>query len=519
MIRKAFIAALLVVITGGALTLRLPRLGERPMHGDEAVHAVKFNDLWRTDQYRYDPHEYHGPTLYYFTLPIVWISGATDFGQTTSSTFRLVPVLFGAGLILLLWMLRDGWGSAEMLMAALLTAVSPIMVFYSRYYIQETLLVFFTAFVIAAGYRYANSCRLGWALAVGVGLGLMHATKETSIIAFGALSGALLVTVLWTRFSDDRISARRHVRMPAIAVVALSAIAVSILMFSVFFRHPECALDAWRAYPTYFERAGGGGLHDHPWYYYLSMLAFTHYAPGPAWSEGLILVLAAFGAITAFRGANGTNHPSVPLLRFVTAYTVLLAAAYSVIPYKTPWCMLGFVHGMILLGGVGSVALIRWFRATPTRAVVGLLLAVAIGSLGWQAHRGSFRFHADPRNPYVYAHPVNDVARLAEQIEQLAGSHPDGHNMVVKVIGPDYWPLPWYLRRFTRVGYWEEVPESPDAPVIVTAARLQPAVDDALQCDYSSSYYGLRPDVVLAVYVEEGLWEKYMQTRAFGRDP
>ena len=60
-------------------------LAQRPMHNDEAVNAVKFDELWRTHRFAYDPNEYHGPTLYYFTLPVVWISGARDHVERSSA--------------------------------------------------------------------------------------------------------------------------------------------------------------------------------------------------------------------------------------------------------------------------------------------------------------------------------------------------------------------------------------------------------------------------------------------------
>ena len=60
-----------------ALALRLPRLDERPMHNDEAVNAIKFGQLWERGTYRYDPNEFHGPTLYYGTLPVVWLAPET----------------------------------------------------------------------------------------------------------------------------------------------------------------------------------------------------------------------------------------------------------------------------------------------------------------------------------------------------------------------------------------------------------------------------------------------------------
>ncbi|MHC4329093.1 MAG: hypothetical protein ACYSWW_13350 [Planctomycetota bacterium] len=52
---------LILAATVVALALRLPRLRQRPMHGDEAVHADKFRLLLEEGLYTYDPNEYHGP--------------------------------------------------------------------------------------------------------------------------------------------------------------------------------------------------------------------------------------------------------------------------------------------------------------------------------------------------------------------------------------------------------------------------------------------------------------------------
>ena len=59
-----------------AAALRLPGLASRPMHADEAVHADKLGTLLEGGGYAYDPSEYHGPTLYYLTLPSAWLEGA-----------------------------------------------------------------------------------------------------------------------------------------------------------------------------------------------------------------------------------------------------------------------------------------------------------------------------------------------------------------------------------------------------------------------------------------------------------
>jgi uncharacterized protein (TIGR03663 family) len=531
MTRRWQFVVLMLVAAGVALGLRIPKLNLRPMHGDEAVHAYKLNQLWQTGRYAYDPEEFHGPTLYYFTLPALWLSGAKDLAQIDAATLRMVPVLFGVGLILLLLLVADGLGRPASVAAALLMALSPALVFYSRYYIQETLLAFFTFATIAAGWRYACTQRVGWALLSGACLGLMHATKETCVIACACLAAAWLGTWIWRRQSepevagfgpgsDDRWPAPDASRSPRssganVALIAGAvgvAVAVSALFFSGFLANPGGLLDSLRTYGIWFERAGSTHLHDHPWYYYLRTLLFAHYRGAPVWSEGLILALAAVGIVatltrTEIAGAR------LPLLRFLSLYAVLMTAVYSAIPYKTPWCLVQFLYPLILLAGVGAVALFQWARVAAARTAIRVLLTVLAAHLGWQAYQASLnpRFCADQRNPYVYAQPVADVQRLAAWVDQLAAVHPDGRRMLIKVIAPNPWPLPWYLRGFERVGYWEQVPQDPGAPVVIVSddllAGLPPRFDDERR--FQVSTYGLRPDVRLRVYVDRALYQRF----------
>ena len=406
---------MLVLVAAVALTFRLPGLNLRPMHADEAVHAVKFDQIWQhSGEYAYDPLEFHGPTLYYLTLPVVWLRGEHRFAETDAVTYRIVPAILGAGLILLLLLVRNGIGWPAVLCAGLLTALSPAMAFYSRYYIQETLLVFFSFLLIAAGWRYARTRRLGWALLAGAAAGCMHATKETAVIAWGAMAAAIVgVWLVGNRNpappaqkmgeneSRDVEAAARTLPRPlprregslggspyfGLFLAILAAVLVSVALFSGFFTNWQGPLDSVRAYTVYFSRAGGAATdHQHPWYYYLQLLAWWQAAPGPVWSEGLILILFVAGAVSAFRRpANETR-----LLRFLTLYSLALLVIYSAIPYKTPWCLLGCLHGMLLVAGAGAVALLRAVRWPVTRAVVALVLLAETIQLGWQSDRTQF---------------------------------------------------------------------------------------------------------------------------------
>ena len=134
--------------------------------------------------------------------------------------------------------------------------------------------------------------------------------------------------------------------------------------------------------------------------------------------------------------------------------------------------------------------------------------------LGWQAWRASVVYASDPRNPYVYAQTVPDAVRMAARIRDLAALHGEGERMLVTVIAPpdEQWPLPWYLRTMARVGYWTDARGGPDltAPVIVSSVDHVDMLDAALGDRYVSEFYGVRPDVLLTLYVERRLWDRFL---------
>src|SRR5579872_3411227 len=452
---------LLAIAMAVALGLRCPQLGIRPMHNDEAVNAIKFRTLWERGSYKYDPNEHHGPALFYLTLAWAKLTGAPDFVRFDEARFRMVTVLFGVGLILLLPLVADGLGRNATLCAAALTAISPAMVFYSRYYIHEMLLVFFTLLALAAGWRYTRSRNIGWALLTGAAVGLMQGTKETFVLTLAAAAAALIFNEVWARRTAAEGNATpftqnlnfKHL-FAALAVWA----AVAFVLFSSFFANASGPLDSLRTYLPWSNRATGASPHIHPWNFYLERLAFFHSERGPVWSEGLILVLALAGMIATFR-RNGPSEPNKAFIRFLAIYTLALTVIYSAIAYKTPWCLLSFWLGMILLAGVGVVAVLHWLPRRWMKVAAGMLLLAGAGQLAGQAWQASVTYSADRRNPYVYAQTSPDILNLVRKVEALAKASPRASQMPVKVMAPgsDYWPLPWYLRQFDQVGWWAEL--------------------------------------------------------------
>ncbi len=522
-----FVFLFIAVVAIGA-AFRLTALEKRPVHGDEANQAVKTGRLLEKGVYHYDPKEHHGPTLYYMALGALKAAGVDSFRASTISEYRLIPALCGIAMVVLAGLLVLPLGRGAAFWAALLTAVSHAMTYYSRYYIQEMLLVLFVYAALACAWRWWRKPGLGWALAAGACLGLVHATKETCVVIFAAMALAKVLTLLYSRWRDGRwpvLFAGEKLSTGALALHGLAlvaaAVAVSVTFFSSFFTYPHGVVDSIMAFTTYLHRGaegtGSSALHDKPWYYYFSLLGWTYRTAGPKWSEAPVLVLAALGAVVLLgrRGA-GSEARSAVLGRFLVFLTLILTAVFSLLAYKTPWNVLIFFQGMILLAGVGAASLIRAGRWRPVQALLCAAVLAIAGFEARQAWQGNFVYAADARNPYAYAHTSTAVNRLVDRVHDLCAVDPDGKAMRVYIIQPggDYWPLPWYFRDMTQVGYWGDIPASPDAPVIITAPQLAPKLQPLLKDKYLVETHGLRPGHLLTVFIRQDLWDRFMAGRS-----
>jgi len=510
---SGFLALAAVAIL--ALVIRVPMLKLRPMHHDEANQAVKCGVLLETGVYEYDPGDHHGPSLYYLTLPFARLAAGRNFAATSEFTFRIVPVFFGAILILLLSLIRDGVGKRAMLVSGILAALSPAMVYYSRYYIQETLLIFFTLGMIACGWRYVVSRGSLWACLTGLFAGMMFVTKETCVIAYASAGAAVVIAGVMSRatVATGRIDGRQLLRHAVIAIA--TAIIVWITFFSAFFTHANGPLDSLLAFSGYLGRASDNA-HAHPWDFYLRMLVWTRYGRGPVWSEGIVVLLAIWGLVVALSGRNKEGDKL--FLRFAAVYTVLVTVIYSAISYKTPWCVLTMLQGMILMAGVGAADAFRRIQSAVARVAYVLLLAVAASNLAWQAWNASYNHYTDPNCPYVYVQTGKDFMKLVKRVDDVVALAPKGQEALIAVVAPRdrMWPMPWYLRRFPMTGYWEnakDLPQGIDPAIMIMSPDQEAALDPGFSQRYHSEYYGLRPDVLLSLLIRQELWDSFIATQ------
>ena len=147
--------------------------------------------------------------------------------------------------------------------------------------------------------------------------------------------------------------------------------------------------------------------------------------------------------------------------------------------------------------------------------MLAVALAIGSGHLGWQAWRASVVYAADPRNPYVYAQTVPDAVRMAARIRDLAALHADarahagvGHRAAARAVAAALVSPDDAARRLLdgagrragagRAGHRRVDRATPDL------------LDAALGDRYVSEFFGVRPDVLVTLYVERGLWDRFL---------
>ena len=467
----------LTIIVLAALWLRTYDLGQRPMHADEANQAVKTGELLESGRYEFDPLDHHGPTLYYAALPVAWSRSEKTLATLSEVTVRLVPAVCGTLSVLLLAFLAAPLGRWPALAAAAFFAVSPPAVYYSRYFIQETLLLTFTLGTLVCAVRWWWSGAWGWAVGAGICVGLMQSTKASAPLFWGAFFIALATA------GAGRPETKRPWHQLGIAVGA--ALAVMALFYSSFGTHAAGLRDAVLTYSQGFQRVNEGNGHEKPWWYYLQLFTWQRNG-GLVWEQLAFSTLAVAGAIIAFATKE-------KFLRWWAVYTGVVAVVLSLTPYKTPWHAVHLVPGLAVLAA-GVIAIPRqWW------AGAGLAVGV-IALLAGQTRLAVFKRPADSRNPYAYVHSSADVLKYRALAEAAIAASPQG---AVRVIAEEYWPLPWYLRGLPQVGYWFAPPAECDGAIVFASANYADSVRARLHGVYRESYLGLRPDFIFVVFTPQ----------------
>ncbi|MDD1677830.1 MAG: TIGR03663 family protein [Methanomicrobiales archaeon] len=457
---KISFQTLFLAIFAIALFVRLWSLDLRLFHHDEAVHAWFAYHLLSEGTYVYDP-SYHGPFLYYVTAGMFSLFGDADL------VGRILPALFGIALIPMVYAIyRLGYlDQKQTLVASLFIALSPELVYFSRFLRHDIFQLTFTLLLLVALLYYHSSGKLRYAALAGLSAGLGMTLKEDMPI----LLAIFLVYGLYLLWSG-KVTLHRSWKWDGL-VAGVFFVGTMLLFYSSFGVHPEVILGHLLD-PGYIQQNGiisafnqtgwyqavehWVAMHDMcricgPWFFYF-MLLILYELP--------ILVLAVLGIVQfTTRGSSfwfrfrdrlwksrgeiqeppfsevvqrvlrGINPPAgdtrkEEFMRFSIIWMLGTLAAYAYIGEKVPWLV---IHQLLPLIFVAT------YLMTTRKTLFAVLSTIFLILVLWHV---SFA-PTDINEPIVQVQNSEDLRTVMALI--------DASDKVV-VSSDNYWPLPWYYR-------------------------------------------------------------------------
>ena len=492
-----------------AIILRFWQLDLKLLHHDEAIHSWFSYELLTKGAWMYDP-SYHGPFLYYVTAGMFAAFGSSDL------VARLLPCLFGTLLIPLVYCIYrlDYITKNQTLLASLFIAISPDMVYFSRFLRHDIFMLFFTFLILVALLYYFERGNTWFAIIAAVATaGALSCKEEMPIILLIFIS--FFIFALWRGTFSLPASWKRDLLIALIIVSGLMAI-----LYTGFGAHPETivgqnfqiteqgfhfemnttgwykAIDHWTAMHNQ-QRLGG------PWFYYIPLYLLY---------ELPIFLLAAFGTVQfLMRGidlrlvfmqlkARVKFHSSVVPVSDLTAistrqlygkkiesnksdeffrlciyWMIMTMAFYAYVGEKVPW---------LIIPQLLPMCLVATYKLNWQKTVIALVGCLFLIVMTWHV---AF-VPMDINEPIVQVQNSEDLRVVMQLMD--ASDH-------VVVASKDYWPLPWYYRgdRWNKIKFFgnqadeKTITENKPGVIILHDTESYPQLEGYEKRTYKLSYW------------------------------
>ena len=417
------------LIVGFAAFLRFFWLDIKPPHFDEGINGWFVDQMVKNGFYRYDPTNYHGPLHFY----ILFVC-QTLFGRNVWA-IRLPVVLASIFAVFLTLRFEPFVGRRVSRLAALAMAVSPGFVFYGRYAIHEVWLLVFSIFFILGLLGLWQRGTVNYLWYTGIGLAGMILTKETYIIHLGCAVTAFGVAAVSQKLTpaQDARRVRQSWNYFDLAIVALVGVAAIVFFYSGCFMNWQGVKGLWLTFDAWFKTGSQGAGHEKPVYYWLKLIGIYEL---PVALALLLCLLCQLFKRTA--------------VRYLAIYGVGTLIAYSIVKYKTPWCIISIIWPLLFVFGA-MISLVPEKLHRWVYLIAGSFLAV---SLAFSVRLNYFRCTTESED-YVYVQTYNDIWKLTNPLLRLARANPTYYQVTGHLIRTSTYPLPWMLGDFTKVGYYE----------------------------------------------------------------
>jgi uncharacterized protein (TIGR03663 family) len=480
--------------------LRFWQLDLKLLHHDEAIHSWFSYELLTNGTWAYDP-SYHGPFLYYVTAGMFSLFGDSDL------VARLLPSLFGTLLIPLVYCIyRIGYiNKKQTLFAALFLALSPDMVYFSRFLRHDIFMLFFTLLLLVAVLYYFEFGQTRFAIIAALAMaGGLCCKEEMPVIIL--IFASFFLYVLWRKKFILPPDWRYDLILGLFVVVGIMSV-----MYSAFGAHIDTlvgenfvlnttgwykAVEHWTAMHNQ-QRLGG------PWFFYIPFyllyelpifilaiigtLQFLGKGLNPSLfikrminrikyrSSGIPTAELAAVSLQQLRTQKSGYSKSDEFFRFCIYWMILVMAFYAVVGEKVPWLIIPQLLPMCFV----AVYQLNWQKMVF--AIAGCIFLILIT---WHV---AF-IPVDINEPIVQVQNSENLRDVMQLID--ASDH-------VVVASKNYWPLPWYYRgeRWNKIKFYGDIVDentlTEDNPgvIILHDAASYPSIDGYDKKTYKLAYW------------------------------
>ncbi|HWU44570.1 MAG TPA: hypothetical protein VN132_14060, partial [Bdellovibrio sp.] len=348
-------------------------------------------------------------------------------------TLRALPSCFSAlsVLIFAFSFLRSQIVNRAMLFFILL---SPAFLFFGRSGIHEMPFVFFQLVFAVGILRWGEKQDNLSVNLLLVGLFGMMMLKETFVLTLSSFAVGFLFLGRKEIARQFSVSTFKNSWQPRSSILLVALLIFFVTFFSGFMRNPSGLTDFVRAFLPWMKTGVGESGHNKEFLYWLKVI-----------SEAEPLVF--LGVIMAFVGLFMRDSA----LRLMSAFSLAQLLIYSLIPYKTVWCVLSLVWGFYFVLAMFLEKF--WQRWTRLRWVylVGIFLLLPL-----QLRSDYLSVYREPiamTHPYVYVNSTYEFKNFYTLLNKIFAEQP-ALILETKQIGTkEQWPWPWFLYGQPQVHY------------------------------------------------------------------
>jgi uncharacterized protein (TIGR03663 family) len=461
---KSFVWLVILLLT---MLSRFFELTNKPLHFDESINGWFVMQIKTLGYYKYDPNNYHGPLYFYLLQFFEFLWGrSVETLRSLPSVFSVLSVMIFSFQVIQSKTVRYG------MMFFLL--ISPAFLFYGRSGIHEMPFVFFQLVFALGALRWLETRDAKSLAFLLTGLVGMMTLKETFVLNLASWFVGFLF-LGWKEikrcFAWQNFKRAWSGRLTYLTAFLLF---VFVALFTGFFHNWMGLVDFVRAFLPWMKTGVGETGHNKEFLYWCKVL----------WEAEPLVLLGVAMAIVGLFLRDGP-------LRMVSAFSLIQLLIYSLIPYKTVWCVLSLVWGFYFVLAMFVEKI--WKEQLWKRISFSLVILCGVIWGAKSSWLSVYRVPISLEHPYVYVNSTYDLKNLVNVFEAVFAKQPELRRSPFQIGLKEQWPWPWFLRNLEDA-HWDLCGRNVVAKALVYMCDPQDgiAVEEHLQEPYMKIHIPFR---------------------------